>query len=210
MRNVQDVTRISDVKIEITEEGIENKYVNWLVEGIKDPRTIPTYHDTPYVSYCLAGISLEEVDYGWLMEKFQLVIDDYNSLHDLQLKMTSEITNEVYLSIEVKSTNLEYLEKPVNRVGQLAHVELGTVYWESSQNFGSGKSSMVSTKNVYIPDNCIVTVNGVAYLDYKGNILYSSYGNMQGIQIWEKRMFHICANGIDLGWVYPTHLTRAE
>lgn len=99
--------------------------------------------------------------------------------------------------------NPGYHENSVTYIGQLAHIELGTIYWESSQNFGSGKSGVVSSKNIYIPDSCLVTVNGVAYLDDNGNIISSSYGTTQKIEFRRKHMLHICANGIDLGWVCP-------
>lgn len=83
------------------------------------------------------------------------------------------------MQIDVNPTNLNYLENSVTCVGQVAHLELknsiGVVYWESSQNFDSGKHCMASINNAYIPNDLTVTVNGV-----------------------------------DLGWVYPTSLTRVE
>lgn len=192
----------------------EDKYVSWLINGIDNTQTIPAYHDTCYVKYGIGGIALEKVDYDRLMQKFQRVIDLYNYYHDLQLEITPKILNELYMQVDVNSTNLEYLENPVTCVGQLAHLELrssiGVVYWESSQNFGSGKHGMATINNAYIPNDLVVTVNGVAYLDDYGNIISSSYGTTQEIEIWKKRMIHISANGIDLGWVYPTNLTSAE
>lgn len=192
----------------------EDKYVSWLINGINKTQTIPAYHDTCYVKYGLVGISLKKVDYNRLMHKFQIVIDLYNHYNDLQLEITPKILNELYMQVDVNSTNLEYLENPVTRVGQLAHLELrssvGVIYWESSQNFGSGKDGLATINNAYIPNDLVVTVNGVAYLDDYGNIISSSYGTTQEIDIWKKRMIHISANGIDLGWVYPTNLTRAE
>lgn len=101
---------------------------------------------------------------------------------------------------------------PITSIGQLARVELGTVYWETSQNFGSGKYGIVSNNNAYIPDDLIVMVNGVAYLDDNNNILSSSYGitqEIEDIKIYKNRMLHISANGVDLGWVHPVHLTKA-
>lgn len=194
----------------------EDKYVSWLINGINKTQTIPIYHDTCYVKYGMGGIALEKVDYDRLMQKFQRVIDLYNHYHDeeLQLEITPKILNELYMQVDVKSANLEYLENPVTCMGQLAHLELrssiGVVYWESSQNFGSGKHGLATINNAYIPNDLVVTVNGVAYLDDYGNIISSSYGTTQEIEIWKKRMIHISANGIDLGWVYPTNLTRAE
>ena len=194
----------------------EDKYVSWLINGINKTQTIPIYHDTCYVNYGMGGIALEKVDYDRLMQKFQRVIDLYNHYHDedLQLEITPKILNELYMQVDVKSANLEYLENPVTCMGQLAHLELrssiGVVYWESSQNFGSGKHGLATINNAYIPNDLVVTVNGVAYLDDYGNIISSSYGTTQEIEIWKKRMIHISANAIDLGWVYPTNLTRAE
>lgn len=192
----------------------EDKYLSWLINGINKTQTIPAYHDTRYIKYGIGGIALEKVDYDRLMQKFQRVIDLYNDHHDLQLEITPKILNELYLQVNVDSTNLDYLENPVTSVGQLAYLEsrssTGAVYWESSQNFGSGKYGMATINNAYIPNDLIVTVNGVAYLDDNGNVLSSSYGTTQEIETIEKRMLHISANGMDLGWVYPTNLTRAS
>ena len=194
----------------------EDKYVSELSNGINKTQTMPAYHDTCYVRYIIGGIALEKVDYDRLMQKFQRVIDRYNQYHDedLQLEITPKILNEHNMQVEVNSANLKYLGNPVTCMGQLAHLELrssiGVVYWESSQNFGSGKHGLATINNAYIPNDLVVTVNGVAYLDDYGNIISSFYGTTQRIEIWKKRMIHISANGIDLGWVYPTNLTRAE
>lgn len=190
----------------------EDKFVSLLINGIN--KTLPGYDDTYYVYYGMGGIPLDKVNYERLMQKLQRVIDLYNQYHDLQIEITPKILNEYYMQVDAKSTNLYYLENPVTRVGQLAHLELrdstGVYYWESSQNFGSGKHGMASMNNAHIPNDLVVTVNGVAYLDDNGNIISSSYGTTQEIEFWEKRMLHISANGIDLGWVYPTNLTKVK
>lgn len=192
----------------------EDRCVSWLINAVDEPQTIPAYPDETYISYSQGGIPLNNIEYDRLMQKFYCVIELYNHYHNLQLELTPKILNELYMQIDVKSTNLRYLENPVTQIGQLAHIDLrngGSIrYWESSQNFGSGKSGMASLNNPYLSNDLIVTVNGVAYLDDDGNIISSSYGGSDEINFWEKRMLHISANGIDLGWVYPTDLTRVN
>ena len=54
-------------------------------------------------------------------------------------------------------------------------------------------------------------VNGVAYLDKNGKIISSYYGtDPKQIETWAPRMLHICAEGIDLGWIYPTQIASIE
>lgn len=51
----------------------------------------------------------------------------------------------------------------------------GAIYYESSDNFGSGRSGVVNEKNRYTTIPCYAEINGFAFLDQKGNILESAY-----------------------------------
>lgn len=51
----------------------------------------------------------------------------------------------------------------------------GTVYYESSDNFGSGRSGIVNKKNKYITIPCYAGINGYSFLDKDGNILAHNY-----------------------------------
>lgn len=177
----------------------EDKYLNWLIEHIQKPLFTPVYSQQ-YISFSIGGIRLEDIDTIRFCEKVHQVVALYNSSNSLQLKTNVEFY-ENSLSIECKSSNLDYLENPVTATKKTAHVRADTVYWESSENFGSGKSGMIS-------GGSLVTVNGVSYLDDNGNILSSYYDVPTEIDIWEKRMLHISLNGINLGWVDPTYLTE--
>lgn len=177
----------------------EDKYLSWLIEYIKKPLFTPVYSQQ-YISFSIGGIRIEDIDSIRFCEKVHQVVALYNSFNSLQLKTNIEFY-ENSLSIECKSSNLDYLENPVTATKKTAHVRADTVYWESSENFGSGKYGMIS-------GDSLVTVNGVSYLDDNGNILSSYYNVPTEIDIWKKRMLHISLNDIDLGWVDPTYLTK--
>ena len=198
--------------------SFEDKYVQCLVEALKEPQTIPIYHDTEYESYCMAGLRLDDIDTNRMIQKCQAVVDLYNASHSLQLEMTYKFY-PTSMSFDIKSTNLKDIENPVMEIGQFAVVKEGTVYWETSQDFGSGKHNTVTPSNIYVPQDRIVTVNAVSYLSEDGNInssFYRTFDQLQQqnpnvqIEIWQKRMVHICTDKTDLGWVYPENLTRYE
>ena len=51
----------------------------------------------------------------------------------------------------------------------------GATYYESSEDFGSGRYAFVSTENIYTPQPCIAKINGYSFLDKDGNIIFSYY-----------------------------------
>ena len=53
----------------------------------------------------------------------------------------------------------------------------GTVYYESSDAFGSGRYGVVGNGNMYTTDPCYAWLNGFSYLDEAGNILLSDFIN---------------------------------
>lgn len=187
----------------------EDQYIKWLVINIGKRNMIPEYHNTEYIKCSVSGISTDGIESRRLTRKCEEVINLYNSSHSLELILDISYKNS-RLNIKIKSKNLKYLEHPVTQVGQSAKIELGALYWQSSQSFGSGKYGIVSKENRNIPDNYIVTVDGVAYLDDNGNILSAEFGNNSKIELFNKRMLHISADGSDLGWVYPTHLMSCK
>lgn len=50
-----------------------------------------------------------------------------------------------------------------------------TIYYESSDNFGSGRSGVVNQENTYTTIPCYAGINGYAFLDENGNVLDSDY-----------------------------------
>jgi len=180
----------------------EDEYLTWLISGISEPTsTIPAFGDLPYISYSMGGLREEDIDVDRFIYKCQRIIDLYNHTHDLQLTMKADFsTSSKMLGIDVRSENPDFIENMVVLTGQLAHVKERTIYWESAQNYGSGKNGVTDTR--------VVQVNGVAYLDENGEVQSSYYGKTpRQIEMWATRMLHICTEDTDLGWVYPTQLT---
>ena len=180
----------------------EDEYLTWLIEGIREPNTIPAFGYYPFINLGIGGFINEDFDFDRFTDKCRKVIELYNHTHDLQLTMKSETISSNTFVITVKSEDPDFIENMVTLSGQLAHVKEETIYWETSRHFGSGRSGKFEKTRV-------VQVNGVAYLDENGEVLSFFYGTTpRNIEIWAKRMLHICTEeGEDLGWVYPTQLT---
>ena len=182
----------------------EDVYLTWLIEGIRKPTaTITAFGEFPYINLWIGGLKEEDIDFDRFIYKCHRVIELYNHTHDLQLTMISDISDSV-LGIGVESKNPKFIDNMVSVVGELTFVEKDTVYWESSQHFGSGRSGRIKqTTKVY--------VNGVAYLDKNGDIISSYYGtDPKQIETWAPRMLHICTEGRDLGWIYPAQIASIE
>ena len=178
----------------------EDKNLYLLIDGIREPTaTRPAFGNTPYINMNLwIGVKDEYIDR--FIYKCKRVVDLYNYTHDLQLTMTSETTDSM-LIICVKSQEPDFIKHMVTINGELAYVKKDTIFWECAQNFGSGESGVIEETRV-------VQVNGVAYLDENGQVVSSYYGTApKQIERITLRMFHICTEGEDLGWVYPTQLT---
>lgn len=54
-------------------------------------------------------------------------------------------------------------------------IEEGTVYYASSENFGSGRYGIVSPENPYTTTPCYAGICGYSFLDASGNIISSDY-----------------------------------
>jgi len=176
-----------------------------LIRGINYQKQISTYPDFYYVSYGTGEIKEDDINLERLMLKFELIIEQYNRAHDIQL--TIEKLNYPNHSkwVMIQSEKPDYIKYMVIMTGSLAHVKSDTKYWESAQNFGAGKNGRIS-------DAMTVKVNAVAYLNEYGEIIHSFYGNTpHRIKTMERRMLHICTEkGEDLGWVYPNQLTSIK
>lgn len=189
----------------------EDFYCIMLITSINKRSTAPVYHDEEYISQSIGGIRLKEIDYNRLMQKYQKIIDIYNTSNNLQLVWKTKLLNEEIIQVDIKSTNISDREQPVTQVGQKAILKNGAIYWESAQNDGSGKHEVATDTNHYIPEDYVVTVNGYAYYSDKSRTTisesyYTPYGELGGkecdIKGSEFRMVHICTETTDLGWVY--------
>lgn len=58
-------------------------------------------------------------------------------------------------------------------------IEDGATYYESSEEFGSGRYAFVGSSNPYTPQPCIAYIDGYSFLDYKGNIITSYYSQSE-------------------------------
>lgn len=54
-------------------------------------------------------------------------------------------------------------------------IKEGTVYYETSYQFGSGRHGTVTERNEYITIPCYAGINGYSFLDENGNVLKSDY-----------------------------------
>lgn len=195
----EELVKKSEEEMIISEE---DKYVSWLIDELDEIK--------PYVKYDIGGIDLKKVYGNRLMKKFQKVVDLYNDYFKLQVGMKSKIEDDI-LQVEFTSSNIKCIEnRPISSIGQLAHVNLegalGVIYFESSKNFGSGKYGILAS---FGNEHIIVNVNGVAYLDEKGDIISSFYGCEKEIDTSKSHMLHIASKGIDLGWIHPNNLRKA-
>ena len=203
---------ISDDVWDTIEENKEDYYCVLLIEGINQRKTIPYSHDEEYVSFSLDNIKFEEIDNSRFLLKVAEIISIYNNSNDLHLVWEHWPLNKNCMQIHVDSVNA--LSRPATQVGQKVFLKDYTVLWESAQYDGSGKCEKV-TVNSCVPENRIVTVNGYAYYeDATRRVISESYYvpfceiTDQEPEISHKhpRMYHVCTEDTDLGWVHAEDL----
>lgn len=191
-------------------ENMEDKYCVMLIRAINKKREASIYHNKEFVSCGLGGIQVKEVQLSRLLTKFYGIINLYNEAKEVQLVWEPKMLSEEIMQVDVKSTNLEWLENPARFIGQKVQLRKGAIYWESDWNGGSGKYGIATEGNSSIPEDYIVTVNGCSYMDENwtntSEFQYVPYNKIgiKGslIKSWERRLLHICTETIDLGWVY--------
>lgn len=101
------------------------------------------------------------------------------------------------------------------RLGQIAEIKIGITIHESSRNFGSGKSVITADNSWFLPEDKVVLINGLSYLDDEGNITSSFYKTYEEVKEQtmsniidhnSNYMLHVCTSERDLGWVFPDAL----
>lgn len=203
---------ISDDVWDTIEENKEDYYCVLLIEGINQRKTIPYSHDEEYVSFSLDNIKFEEIDNSRFLLKVAEIISIYNNSNNLHLVWEHWPLNKNCMQIHVDSVNA--LSRPATQVGQKVFLKDYTVLWESAQYDGSGKCEKV-TVNSCVPEDRIVTVNGYAYYeDATRRVISESYYvpfceiTDQEPEILRKqpRMYHVCTEDTDLGWVHAEDL----
>lgn len=197
--------------------NIENKedfYCVMLIENINERSIATVYHDQEFISVGLGGIKRNEIDYERMMRKYKEIIRIYNESNKLQLVWETKSLSFDCIQVNVESTNVAELERPAIMIGQKVILKEGTVYWQSAYNDGTGEFG------VWTDEDCVATVNGVAYYTDKTRTkieecIYSTFdelGEKEDIYIetYKFRMLHICTKNSDLGWIYPESCVAAR
>ena len=84
----------------------EDFYCKMLIKSINKRSTAPAYNNEEYISCSVGGICIKEIDSTRLMQKYQKIIDIYNTSNNLQLVWETKSLSEDYMQVDVKSTNI--------------------------------------------------------------------------------------------------------
>lgn len=163
-----------------------------VLDGVDRIVTDPMYPDVS-LSF---KVELKDSDFEELNEKFLKIAELYNASNQLPIELEAK-----KISDEEFEVNIGFdVTKPVVTIGQNAIVRADRKFWEKPSMTGSyGNTSNLEIK--------MVTVNGVAYVDEKGNVLESYYKPYNQISDKElviddrPHMLHICTENTDLGWI---------
>lgn len=152
-----------------------------------------------YIIHTGCGLQVENCEE--FISELRTAVEEYNSCHEQEIEVYIDITGNDWVSVDFASENLYYIENTPTDIGKVVYVREGEwSYWESSKNFGSGKSGTIETAEAVI-------VTGVSYLDEDGNIISTSFDDSEEIRFADLRMLHICSiEGDDLGWIWPLYL----
>ena len=163
-------------------------------------------------------VYLKNTDYKTMCEKIQIIVDAYNISNEIQIAVYTRLYDDEpgHMEINILSSNC-----PATYVGEEVEIKWGAIFYESSKGFGSGEWNTTFTIDCkghgfatpsFIPEDYIVLINGVSYLDEDGNIIssyYKSYDEIKAnnikipIDTSKAYMLHICTNKRDLGWGVP-------
>ncbi len=188
----------------------EDYYIGKLVKSCNSlHQKMTAFHDLPFVSLSIGGIKLQDINRVEFLQKFDAVLTVYNSTYNsLQLVTKPHILNDVYMQVDVQSTNLQ-----ITHISQKVVLRTGATYWESAYNYGSGKSYTATDENSYIPDDYVVFVNGYYSPNECDTTYYTPYYSItEDESISENEiepssvMVHICTKDVDLGWVNVTDI----
>lgn len=171
----------------------------------------------PFVSHN-GMVYLKNIDYDTMCKKLQIILDAYNAVNTIQIKAYTKLYHDEpgHMSIDIFSSN-----SPATYVGETVKLKGGSIFYESSRNFGEGKCNTTFyidceafgfARNPNIPEDYQVLINGISYLDDTGNISSCFYKTFDEIKAFHIRipidcsktyMLHICTEKKDLGWVVP-------
>lgn len=196
-----------DLRI-ITVVTPEDDICSRLVRVIFKPSGIGSIQNIPYIKVDL-GIDYNDVDSSRVASKLNEIIRIYNEGNPYNLTLETTPTQYPrHIILSIRSTNLKELENPITSLGQIATLKAGSLYWSSSDQYGSDNCFTTKT-------DLSVTVNGVSYLSEDGSIISSIYipftdfesdNTLVEVQFSEIRLLHICIDEKDYGWVHPNDL----
>jgi len=155
----------------------------------------------PNEYYIHTGCGLHVESCEEFISELREAVEEYNRCHEQQIEVYIDITGNDWVSVDFTTENLYYIEHTPIDIGKVCYVREGKWnYWESSENFGSGRHGTVEGGDAVI-------VTKVAYLDEDGNIISSCFNDSEEIRVEELRMLHICSiEGDDLGWIWPLYV----
>lgn len=192
---------------------ISNREDFCVVMLIKEINKAFKYYNTKNVKINMKGLNIEGTDYERLNKKFENVINLFNREKSLHIVWESNIIGANLMQVMLRTVDTIEM-----RTGQKVALKLGTKYWESSLNEGSGKFGIVTDTECKTPGGFIVTVNGFSYLGWKKTYIneseYISYDELNEqeakMEGWKGVMIHVCKENMDLGWVHLEDIAKFD
>lgn len=188
---------MSSLTVQAKEGETSQEKIQRMLNNLEDAER-PAGKAYPNEKYIAKGYAETVENKEEFISELMIAVEEYNSCHQKKIEVDYEIMRDDYISVDFYSENLYYIENTPIYIGKVAYVREGEWnYWESSENFGSGKSGNIETSSAVI-------VTGVSYLNEEGNIISSSSSGSERIQVTELRMLHISSiEGEELGWIWP-------
>lgn len=191
---------MSSLTVQAKDAETSEEKVQRMISGLEDAKR-PAGKAYPNEDYIAIGYAEEIENCEEFRDELRAAVEEYNSCHEQKIEVCIDIMRDDWVSVDFASENLYYIEHTPIDIGKVCYVREGKWnYWESSENFGSGRHGTVEGGDAVI-------VTKVAYLDEDGNIISSCFNDSEEIRVEELRMLHICSiEGEDLGWIWPLYV----
>lgn len=161
----------------------------------------------PYINIRL-GCPVEEPYSFRMHDKITTILNCFlNENEEYGFDITTNVLEED--NFYIMSNNCPF---ELSTLGKKVQIYSDVEYYESSVNFGSGR---LGRGQKWLNGNSEVYINGISYLNQKGEIEYSEYfplnlllENPVSITSTNSNyMVHICTvDGLDLGWTHPNNI----
>ena len=197
-----------------TIENKEDYYCVLLIEGINQKKIIPYSHNEEYVSFSL-DIEFKDIEIKRFLLKIKKIINIYNdSSKTTRIYLEHLPLNRDYMQIRINSVNA--LTRSATQVGQKVLPKDYAVFYESA--YGGSHIKMKDSSSV--PEDCIVKVNGYVYYEDVTRhciqkVYYVPFNELAAeseprISHRQPRMYHVCTQDTDLGWVNVDDIIRVN